>query len=405
VRSHPRIVDGVVALTVLGTIVLVNVVKPDQLHGHVLRGGLSPLADAVVLLGCAVLVLRRHWPRTVLVATVCTALVCLVLTPMHGPMNFVVAVAMYNVATIIERREALALGAATAAALVIGNIVLVDGSVVDAISLLDIAVIGMAFGLGDAIRNRRAYLAEVVERARRAEQSREEEARRRVTEERLRIARDLHDVVAHHIALINVQAGVGAHFLDEQPEQTRTALAHIRRAGRSALDELSSTIGLLRQPDDPRAPTDPTIGLARLDELVAGLAGVGLRVDREVTGTIADLPAAVDLTAYRIVQEALTNVHKHAHTDSARLCIGFDGRLVRIVVDDSGATASTPRGHAWVPTGTGSGHGVLGMRERAAAVGGSLSAGPRAEGGFRVEAALPVPDHSPYLTVGQGSAG
>ncbi|HEY3749533.1 MAG TPA: histidine kinase, partial [Pseudonocardiaceae bacterium] len=305
VRSRPWIVDGAVAVAALVAILLAQVVKPDRLHGHLLREGLTPAGIAVLAVGCAALVFRRHWPRATLVATVACALVCFAVAPDRGPGNLIVTVAMYNVALAVDRREAVVIGGTTAAVLVAGNIVLTGGSIVDAYSLLDIATVGMAFGLGDAIRNRRAYLAEVVGRARRAEQSREEEARRRVTEERLRIARDLHDVVAHHIALINVQAGVGTHFLDDRPEHTRVALEHIRRASRSALDELSTTIGLLRQPDDPRAPTDPTVGLSRLDELIAGLAGVGLRVEREVTGTFTDLPAAVDLTAYRIVQEAL----------------------------------------------------------------------------------------------------
>jgi signal transduction histidine kinase len=409
VRSHPRIVDGVVALTMLLSIVLVEMIKPHQLHGHLLRQQRTPATDVLLVVGCVVLVFRRYWPRATLAATVVCALASLFVTPQRDPVNLVVAVAMYNVTLVVDRRAALALGGATAAALVAGNIVLSGGSWVDSFSLLDIAMVGMAFGLGDAIRNRRAYLAEVVGRAQRAEQSREEEARRRVTEERLRIARDLHDVVAHHIALINVQAGVGSHFLDERPEQSRIALEHIRRASRSALEELSATIGLLRQPDDPRAPTDPTVGLARLDELVAGLAGVGLRVDREVTGAVTALPAAVDLTAYRIVQEALTNVHKHANTDSARLRIGVDGDTVRIVVDDRGPAPTTPNPTQPTTTSapapapasasarepatgsvTGSGHGMLGMRERAAAVGGTLAAGPRPEGGFRVEATLPV---------------
>ena len=186
-------------------------------------------------------------------------------------------------------------------------------------------------------------------------------------------------MVAHHIALINVQAGVGAHLLDSDPDQTRQALAHIRKASRSALDELSATVGLLRQPDDPAAPTDPTVGMAGLGELLTGLAGCGLHVD--VGDVPTDLPTALDITAYRIVQEALTNVHKHAQTDTAHLTFGIEADALRIVVEDDGAGGSL----------VSAGHGVLGMRERAEAVGGSLSAGPRTGGGFRVEAMLPLP--------------
>jgi signal transduction histidine kinase len=371
----------VIAVTVYGLIVLVQLVKPDQWHGIPTHQDMTVAAALVLAAGCATLVFRRRWPRAVLAATVACALLYFAIGPSHGPATFVVVVAMYMVTLKFDRRTALLLGAATCAVLTTGNVLLAGGNGVDPNSLLNVVAIGLAFALGDAVRNRRAYLAEVVERARRAEESREQETRRRVAEERLRIARDLHDVVAHHIALINLQAGVGAHLMDADPDQARAALVHIRRASRAALDELSVTVGLLRQPDDPTAPTDPTVGLARLDELIAGMAAGGLTV--EVSGSVADLPTAVDMTAYRIVQEALTNVHKHAGTDSARLSLGFGDGTVRIVVDND-STAS-------VPAAVGTGHGVLGMRERAAAVGGSLFAGPRDDGGFRVEAVLPVP--------------
>jgi signal transduction histidine kinase len=382
-RSGPC-ADVVIAIIVFGLILAVQVMKPDQLRGQVVHHQLTALGVLVLAAASATLVLRRRWPRVVLALTVVSALCYFVVGPSHGPATFVVSVAMYTVTLSVERRTALLLGGVATIVLAVGNVVLAGGNGVDPNSLLNIVAIGLAYALGDAVRNRRDYLAEVVQRAQRADESREQEARRRVAEERLRIARDLHDVVAHHIALINVQAGVGSHLLDSDPEQARIALGHIRRASRSALDELSVTVGLLRQPDDPLAPTDPTVGLARLDDLIAGLAGCGLRVDRKVSGVVADLPTALDVTAYRIVQEALTNVHKHARTDSARLRLGVTPGTVRIVVDDDGRANG-------LPTPAGSGHGVLGMRERAAAVGGSLSAGPRADGGFRVEAVLPVP--------------
>jgi signal transduction histidine kinase len=387
--------DVLIAAAVFGLVVLIQVMKPAQVHGREVHQHLTVLGCVVLGMGCTALVFRRRWPRIVLAVTVAAALWYFAVGPSHGPTMFVVLVAMYTVTLTVDRRTALVLGGVATVVLATGNVVLAGGTGVDPNSLLNIVAIGLAYALGDAVRNRRAYLAEVVQRARRAEESREQEARRRVAEERLRIARDLHDVVAHHIAVINVQAGVGGHLLDSDPEQARSALAHIRRASRSALDELSATVGLLRQPDDPRAPTDPTVGLARLDELISGLAGCGLRVDREVTGPVAGLPTALDVTAYRIVQEALTNVQKHANTDSARLRLGVAEDMVRIVIDDDGsavdqAMTDQAAGHGT----TGFGHGMLGMLERAAAVGGRLHAGPRAEGGFRVEALLPIPSRT-----------
>src|SRR5262249_40664135 len=180
----------------------------------------------------------------------------------------------------------------------------------------------------------RAYLAEVEERARRAEHDREQQTRRRVTEERLRIARDLHDALGHHLALINVQAGVTAYVLDDQPTQVTQALANIRQASRCALEELRDTIGLLREPGEQAAPTEPTIGLAGLDDLVASFRGSGLRVEHDVRGTVRRLAPAADVTAYRVIQESLTNVCKHAAGTRARLCLEYQPTRLRITEDN-----------------------------------------------------------------------
>jgi signal transduction histidine kinase len=249
---------------------------------------------------------------------------------------------------------------------------------------------GMAAAAGDAIRSRRAFLHAVQERAERAERTREEEARRRVAEERLRIARDLHDVVAHHIALVNVQAGVAAHVMDKRPDQAKEALSHVREAGRSALGELRATVGLLRQCGDPEAPTEPAPGLDRLDELVGTFRSAGLRVEVARTDQGAAPPAAVDLAAYRIVQEALTNVRKHAGADArAEVSVVREGPRMEITVLDDGA------GEAERPDDGGGGHGLLGMRERVTALRGTLTTGPRHGGGFRVHAILPLDARTP----------
>jgi signal transduction histidine kinase len=237
----------------------------------------------------------------------------------------------------------------------------------------------MAAAVGDAARSHRAYVAEVEERARRAEQTREEEARRRVTDERLRIARELHDVVAHHIAVINVQAGAATHVLQKQPEQVAPVLAHIREASDNVLKEIQSVVGVLRNPGEPDS-TEPVPGLGRLPDLLAGLENARFRVYCRQDGESRELPALVDLAAYRIVQEALTNAHKHGDGGAA-LRIGYEGDGVVIeVINGLRAGAVHP----------GSGYGLVGMRERAASAGGTVSAGVTPDGVFRVYAVLPT---------------
>jgi signal transduction histidine kinase len=214
-----------------------------------------------------------------------------------------------------------------------------------------------------------------------AERTRAEEARRRADEERMRIARELHDVLAHNISLVNVQASVALHLMDEQPGQSRSALVAIKQASNDALKELRSVLDVLRQGDEapPRAPAS---GLTHLNSLVAGVSATGLRVRTTVEGTSRPLPAGVDLAAFRIVQEALTNVTRHAGPASATVLVGYGSEELTVQVDDDG------RGPA--SNGAGQGNGIRGMRERAAALGGELAAGPRPGGGFRVRARLPL---------------
>jgi signal transduction histidine kinase len=213
-----------------------------------------------------------------------------------------------------------------------------------------------------------------------AERSRAEEERRRAGEERMRIARELHDVLAHNISLINVQAGVALHLMDEQPGQSRSALQAIKQASNDALGELRSVLDILRQGDEapPRAPAS---GLASLDRLVAGAEATGLPVSAKVEGTPRPLPAGTDLAAFRIVQESLTNVTRHAGPASATVLVRYGDKDLMVQVDDDG------RGPA--PNGSG-GNGIRGMRERVAALGGELTTGPRPGGGFRVLARLPI---------------
>jgi signal transduction histidine kinase len=240
----------------------------------------------------------------------------------------------------------------------------------------------VAAAVGQAVRAKRAHEAMLEERARRAEEGREHEARRRVQEERLRIARELHDAVGHHVALISVQAGAMSYLLDNDLDKARESLSHIQRASEAALEELRLTVGLLRQPGE-HEPVEPAGGLGRLDELIGSFEATGLRVTCDVAGEVRPLPEAVDLTAYRVIQESLTNTAKHAAGASASVRLTFRPGMLGLAVEDDGPPAASD-GEC------GEGHGIIGMRERAAAVGGWLSAGPRTEGGFRVLAELPA---------------
>ncbi|MGY0236677.1 sensor histidine kinase [Longispora urticae] len=225
--------------------------------------------------------------------------------------------------------------------------------------------------VAEFVRVRRLHFTEVA-------RTRMEEHKRQSSDERLRIARELHDVIAHNISLINVQAGVALHLLDDDPGQAREALTVIKAASKETLQELRSTLGVLRQVDE-EAPRAPAPSLDRLDELLGRLAVSGLDVRLTVTGTARELPANADLAAFRIVQEALTNVYRHAHVDTARVLVGYEPDAVTVEILDDG-----------VGGGSTAGNGLTGMRERADALGGTLVAGPRPEGGFRVYGRLPT---------------
>jgi signal transduction histidine kinase len=225
-----------------------------------------------------------------------------------------------------------------------------------------------------------------------AERTRAEEDRRRAGEERMRIARELHDVLAHNISLINVQAGVALHLMDEQPSQPRSALIAIKQASNDALRELRSVLDILRQ-GDAQPPRASASGLAHLNSLIAGASATGLEVRTRVEGTPRPLPAGVDLAAFRIVQEALTNVTRHAGPATATVLVAYGDDELTVQVDDDRKGVGSAFGRQ--PTDSDqqtrwSGNGIRGMRERAAALGGELAAGPRPGGGFRVRARLPL---------------
>ncbi|GGT63838.1 two-component sensor histidine kinase [Streptomyces purpureus] len=391
-RAHPLAFDGALAFGVLVCMVVGSFADPHGPHGPTF-GARSPEGRSLLLmgLGAAALVPRRRAPLLVLVLTGVVTAVELIVGDPPAPVAMSAVIALYTVAARTDRPTTWRVGLATMAVLTGAGMIFGSTPWYTQENLGIFAWTGMAAAAGDAVRSRRAFVDAIRERAERAERTRDEEARRRVAEERLRIARDLHDVVAHHIALVNVQAGVAAHVMDRRPDQAKEALAHVRDASRSALGELRATVGLLRQSGDPEAPTEPAPGLAVLDGLLDTFRHAGLPVELARTDE-TQLPAAVDLAAYRIIQEALTNVQKHAGQGAkAEVSVVRVGRTVEITVLDNGA-APAP---AAPDTG---GHGLIGMRERVTALGGALTAAPRYGGGFRVQAILPVTAH------GEGNA-
>jgi signal transduction histidine kinase len=414
-RSHHRTADATLASAVFVLILLGTVLGPETYR-------LSPADLALTSAACAGLALRRTAPWAVLALTCTLCAVFIVLRQVDGrvPIVLTAALALFTVAARTDRHTTWATGLAVCVGLTALAMGFGAGAWYDQSNFAVFAWTGMAAAAGDAVRSRRAYIAAIEERAARAERSREEEARRRVAEERMRIARELHDVVAHHIALVNVQAGVAAHVMDSRPDQAKQALAHVREASRSALDELRATVGLLRQSGEPEAPMEPAPGLGVLDQLLDGFRRAGLRVtvEYEVPPQPAPLPAAVDLTAYRVIQESLTNVQKHAGPQAGAVVrIARDDAELRLTVDDDG---SAPRAHGpgadadardrapaagpgdgpppavpVRPAQDGGGHGLLGMHERASALGGVCRTGPRPAGGFRVSVRLPLPGAEP----------
>ncbi|HEX2272775.1 MAG TPA: sensor histidine kinase [Acidimicrobiales bacterium] len=334
---------------------------------------------ALLLAGPAALVFRRRYPSVVLGAALAATLAYWLIGYVRGPIFLALIVAF--VTAVMHGRRWLAWSS-----LVVGYVsFLWLGDLLDREPGPTLAqVVGLAAWLLAL-----AATSEVVrvrkERAAELRRARQEEARRRAREERLRIAQELHDVLAHNISLINVQAGVALHLMDERPEQARPALAAIKDASKEALDELRSVLDVLRDGTGEAASLVPAPGLdADLDDLVARTAAAGVDVRVDVEGERRPLPPSVDRAAFRIAQEALTNVVRHAGDATATVRVAYADDAVTVQVDDDGVGAPGPT--------DGSGNGITGMRERAAALGGRLEAGPRAGGGFRVRAWLPLGD-------------
>ncbi|MER5178981.1 sensor histidine kinase [Streptomyces sp. NPDC002896] len=389
-RRHPTWVDGFWAVVILG------------IAGVHFVGGLGspqeedpPLASVpIALVLCLVVALRRRMPEKMLLVAAAAGVAQLVLDVKVMPADFAMLVAIYTVAVVGERwasRLALVGGLCAAP---LAQLRWPAENVSDAgqvlVTVFQTVPFALAWVLGDSLRTRRAYLAQLEERAARLEREREAQAKVAVAAERARIARELHDVVAHNVSVMVVQADGAAYVMDTAPDQARNALETISGTGRQALAEMRRLLGVLRTGEhEESGEYVPQPDVEQIDELIEQVRTAGLPVDFKVEGTPRPLPSGVELTAYRIVQEALTNTRKHGGPNagaSVRLVYFDDG--LGLLVEDDGKGAP----HELCEEGgaDGKGHGLIGMRERIGMVGGTLDAGPRPGGGFRISALLPL---------------
>jgi signal transduction histidine kinase len=345
---------------------------------------------AMVTVAAAVTAVRRRLPWPVYAVTMLFVLVYTARGFVDGSALLAPMTALYTVIVTLSLRNALIVGGATLLALfAVDSAFEPFGAFGGSVTVLPFETAGVIF-LGIAVANRRAYVAAITDRALQAERTREDEARRRVDAERLRIARELHDIVAHTISVINVQVRVATQVIPDPPQAGADALAAIKEASVEALRELRGILDLLRQPGDERDAL-PAAGLGQLDALAAATRRAGLPVRLATSGSVRRLPPPVDLAAYRIVQESLTNTLRHAGSATATVTVRYGDESVEIEVEDDGRGAAAPASPTQPFPTAGSGYGITGMQERAAAVGGRVEAGAKPGGGFLVRARLPIP--------------
>ncbi|WP_393079907.1 sensor histidine kinase [Streptomyces sp. LN704] len=389
-RRHPTWVDGFWAVVLLG----ISAVSLTNVNGAANHHGSLAASLPIALVLSLVVALRRRMPEKMLVLAAAMGLAQLVLDVEVVPADFAMLVIIYTVAADGARwasRFALIGGLCAATLSQIRWPQLDSGSLGNIlIAAFQTVPFALAWVLGDSVRTRRAYLAQLEERAARLEKEREAQAKVAVAAERARIARELHDVVAHNVSVMVVQADGAAYVMDTAPEQARKALETISGTGRQALAEMRRLLGVLRTGEHQEVGEYvPQPDVEQLDDLIEQCRTSGLPVDFKVEGTPRPLPSGVELTAYRIVQEALTNTRKHGgpNTGASVRLVYFDDGL-GLLVEDDGKGAP----HELYEEGgaDGQGHGLIGMRERVGMVGGTLDAGPRPGGGFRISALLPL---------------
>ena len=369
-RIPPRLIDGL-----LVSFALIGFVRRPFAES----GGYETADWIALVAGVVFLLTRRRFPVLTLAAAVATSLLVVAIIDRPSMLLPISLVALFTVGLQCGRRVALIAGAVTMVLFAGVVIALLQQGELDGAGLASIAWPAFAITAGIGVRASRQNLAATEERARQAEASRELESARRVIEERLRIARDVHDLVAHHIAVINVQSGVASHLLESDPVAAAQSLTVVRSAASTVVDELGDLLGVLRSPDDVDDPTAPTPDLAAIKDLISSFAASGLHVRRETSGTRRDFSDSAQLAAYRVVQEALTNAHKYGN-GQADVAVRFDEHGVEIAVTNSIDRAVRQ----------GNGYGLVGMRERVEAIGGTLTADQSADGSrFDLTALIP----------------
>lgn len=392
-RVPPWVVDLAVALVVIGS-GFAPIGGPGGAQ-HVVVQPPDLRAVPVLLVAALILPTRRRWPVAALVASVVIACAAAVAGLSTAAFVIPVAVAVFAITLHRPRRISLpfVIGAAVLLPLAgLATTVPADFSPTEFLSARAVqaaAVVAAAAGLGSAARARRATIAAITGRAQRAEQTRESEARRRVAEDRLQIARDLHDLVAHQIAVINLQAGVASRGLRDRPDEAEQALAAIREAARSVITEIGDLLALLRTTGADATPAATRAGLHRLDALVALFEQSGLRVQLAVEPGATDVPDAVGVVAYQVIQEGLTNAHKHGADHAVRLAVTTRDETLVVSIENRSATSMRR---------VRPGNGLTGMRERVAAAGGRMHAEQDPADRFRLTVELPaapVPQPTP----------
>lgn len=366
--TRADIVDGLLTVP-LAAIGVVGTIFAD--HGRAMGTALDGAGVALVAAAAVILVVRRRWPGPVLIASALIISAYLFIGYTYGPILFSLLVAVYTVARHLPRPKAFAFAGAALLILLLHLLAANDSPLPGAYGILPgSAWVVVPFAAGLIVRVNRESVA----------RARVESIRKHVDDERLRVAREVHDIVGHGLAAIKMQADIALHLLERQPAQARPALEAISRTSSAALDELRATLAAVRHEDGERSPA---LGLARVPELAERMQEAGLRVEVSTAGEPRELPAIVDLTGYRIVQESLTNVLRHSGSGQAEVSLGYQPEAMRIKVSNP---VLGPPGRG------GSGLGIAGMRERVHALGGAFQAG-MVDGHFEVRAELPTGGH------------